>query len=170
MDIEALIKPKSAQRGKPRGRPFQKGNPIGKKFGSGQPNTLGGRTKEMGQRLLDQLKMASETLGVHANDISKRIIEIALDRTLDPRVTFPFIKEAMLRIHGQPKSTFEEILKALVEKNNTQTEVMIGLSVKVKELAAVNDVKGVIAQLDAEGTLEPMLREIRGNNERILPG
>jgi hypothetical protein len=144
----------------PRGKSFENGHKHGVRFGEGQPTNLGGRPKG-GEAILRELKEAYETYGLSANKLAQRIVKTALDEEIEPRYAFPFIKEANNRIYGQPTSSLEEILNKIIELQENQSKELDGLSLKVKELAALNDVKGVLAQLDAEGQLEPMLKEIR---------
>ena len=136
---------------------FKKGNNMGVKFGSGQSTKGGGRPRK-DSTVLDEMKAAAETYGLAANDIAEMMVALGLDEQIEPRFRFLFMKEANLRIFGQPKSSLEETLKHI----NNKVDKLYELTLPLLEATAVGDGVALVKELMNQGKLDEVVKKIEG--------
>lgn len=142
------------------GQFFKKGNKVGVRFGEGQKvgNRIGikkGKIKP--ETILESMKAAAEHYGFSAVEIAEEIVKIALDETLDPKVRFPFMKEANLRIFGVPHGSIEESLQTM----NSRMNKLFDLTIPALEATAQNDGVKMIKELIDQGRLEEVIERIK---------
>ena len=157
--IEALCTPKEKKeriRREKRDTLFKKGNKLGVKFGSGQSIAGNGRPKKTDTTPLQEMKAAAETYGLAANDIAEAMIKLGLDESIEARFRFPFMKEANLRIFGQPKSSLEDTLKHI----NDKVDKLYELTMPLLEATAIGDGVALVKELMQQGKLEEVVKKI----------
>lgn len=140
--------------------PFKKGNKIGVRFGEGQSRAGNGRPRKP-ETILDSMKEAAERYGFSALEIAEEILKIAMDETIDPKVRFPFIKEANLRIFGAPKGSIEESMQVI----NNRVDKIFELTVPVLEATVQNDVIKIVSELVKQGKLDEVLEKVKEDGE-----
>jgi len=135
---------------------FQKGNQVGVRFGYGQSREGGGRPKNP-DSILKSMKYAAEEYGMSAYDISLEILKLGMDKNIDPKVRFNFLKEANLRIFGMPSSSVEEALQAI----NNRDKRTFDLSIPLLEATVQRDIHNIVKELIKQGKLDEVVRNIK---------
>ena len=146
---------------------FEKGHNFGVRFGSGQNRGKNGRKKGVPlvtpKTIFESMKGAAEQYGLSAYEISLEIIRIALDKTVDEKVRFPFLKEANLRIFGAPIASIEEFMKIITQ----QDKKTFDMSIPALEATVQKDGIALVKELVKQGKLEEVLEKIKEESASI---
>lgn len=158
--IEELLTPQEKKKRKELPQRFKKGNKLGVKFGSGQSIAGNGRPRKTDSTPLQEMKAAAETYGLAANEIAEAMVNLGLDETIEARFRFLFMKEANLRIFGQPKNSLEDTLKHI----NDKVDKLYELTMPLLEATAIGDGIGLVRELMSQGRLDEVIKKIEGEN------
>lgn len=141
---------------------FKKGHQVGKRFGEGQPTNLGGR-KPSSTTVFNEMKAGLEDAGYAAREILNAIVDLGLDKSIEPRFRFPFLKEAALRVFGPVDYAIDESIKQLKERQSSG-EKQFELSIPLLEAAVVSDSIALVRELMKQGKLTEVVKQIEGED------
>lgn len=141
---------------------FQPGNKLGKKFGQGQPTNLGGAIKGA-KTIMGEVKASMDMLGLSVGDVTAELLKIAMDDTIEARYRYPFMRDVLTRVLGQPKSSLEESIKVLERR----MDKLYDLNMQVLEATSINDGVALVRELVRQGKLEKVVESIREEHEEV---